>query len=137
MSSNFGGNGNVRPRPNPRPTQAPRPTQTTATTPTVAPTQACQSSITIANNEPVRCAGSLIFEEQFNHGMSEKWKPDIRMPLDTDDAEFVLYHRYPTTWNVSNGMLHIFPKLITTLPEFSEDRLRAGEIDLGTEYDVI
>lgn len=106
------------------------PRTTTKATTTAAP---CTPSITTARSEPVRCSGRLIFEEQFLDGLSEKWKPDIRMPLDTEDAEFVLYHQYHDVWNVSNGNLYIFPKLLTSLTDFGEERLRNGEIDLGTE----
>lgn len=54
------------------------------------------------------------------------------MPLDTEDAEFVLYQNYSEVWNVSNGNLHIFPKLLTDFTDFSVERLRGGELDLGT-----
>lgn len=90
-------------------------------------------SITIVRNEPVDCKGKLIFEEQFLDDVSERWKPDKRMSLDTEDAEFVLYQSYPDIWNVSNGNLYVFPKLLTDIADFTEDRLRSGEIDLGSE----
>lgn len=119
-------------RPTTRPTTpTPRPTTpSTTTTTTRAP---CTASITKSRNDPVRCSGRLIFEEQFVDGWSERWKPDIRMPLDTEDAEFVLYHQHPDIWNVSNGNLYIFPKLLTSLNDFPEERLQNGDIDLGTE----
>lgn len=56
------------------------------------------------------------------------------MSLDSEDAEFVLYQSTSDVWNISNGHLNIFPKLTVDLTGYSEDRLRVGEIDLGTAY---
>lgn len=58
----------------------------------------------------------------------------------SQDAEFVLYHDYPSVWNVSNGNLHIFPKLLYNVPEmgFSEEDIRTGHYTINqNEYDNV
>lgn len=44
----------------------------------------------------------------------------------------MLYHKYQSVWNVSNGNLHIFPKLLVDVPDnsFSENDIRTGRIQL-------
>lgn len=44
--------------------------------------QDCHPSITTVNKEQINCRDSLIFEEQFNYGLLDRWIQDIRMPLD-------------------------------------------------------
>lgn len=50
----------------------------------------------------------------------------------------MLYHDYPSVWNVSNGNLHIYPKLLYTVPEigYSEEDIRTGRYTINqNEYD--
>lgn len=44
--------------------------------------QNCHPSITTVNKKRVNCKGNLIFEEQFNQGLLDRWSQDIRMPLE-------------------------------------------------------
>lgn len=44
----------------------------------------CMTSITTVNGRAIDCKGTLLFEEQFNGDIMQKWSPDIRMPLETE-----------------------------------------------------
>ncbi|XP_031637248.1 gram-negative bacteria-binding protein 1-like isoform X2 [Contarinia nasturtii] len=89
----------------------------------------CHPSITTVNKKHISCKDTLIFEEQFNRGsLLDRWSQDVRMPLEIEDAEFVIYHSYSSVWNVSQGSLNIFPKLLYRIQEsgFSEADIRTG-----------
>lgn len=58
-------------------------------------------------NHPL-CKGQLIFEEEFDQLNESRWLHDVRVPLDSTDAEFVLYDGKA---RVLNGQLIIEPKL--------------------------
>lgn len=54
------------------------------------------------------CKGQLIFEEEFENLNESRWLHDVRAPLDSTDAEFVLYDGKA---RVQGGQLIIEPKL--------------------------
>ncbi|KAM8708590.1 hypothetical protein ACLKA7_015545 [Drosophila subpalustris] len=54
------------------------------------------------------CKGQLIFEENFDQLNETRWQHEVRAPLDSTDAEFVLYD---SKARVSDGQLIIEPKL--------------------------
>ncbi|XP_030376280.1 gram-negative bacteria-binding protein 1 [Scaptodrosophila lebanonensis] len=80
---------------------------TTSTTTTLAP---CEPSLTEVS--PVRstsiCKGQLIFEEHFEQLNESRWLHEVRAPLDTNDAEFVLYDGKAS---IQHGNLVIKPRL--------------------------
>lgn len=51
--------------------------------------QNCQPSITTVNKERVNCKGTLIFEEQFDQGLLDRWSQDVRMPLEFEVSIFI------------------------------------------------
>lgn len=54
------------------------------------------------------CKGQLIFEEEFDQLNESRWLHEVRAPLDSTDAEFVLYDGNA---RVLDGQLIIEPKL--------------------------
>ncbi|XP_067647357.1 gram-negative bacteria-binding protein 1-like isoform X3 [Eurosta solidaginis] len=88
----------------------------------------CEESVTIMSNRLVQCKGQLIFEDNFDGTALDmsRWRYEVRLPLDTADAEFVLYD---TNAELSNGLLKIEPHL------WGNDRpdadIRRGELNLG------
>ncbi|XP_032289924.1 gram-negative bacteria-binding protein 1 [Drosophila virilis] len=54
------------------------------------------------------CKGQLIFEEEFENLNESRWLHDVRAPLDSTDAEFVLYDGKA---RVQGGQLIIEPRL--------------------------
>ncbi|XP_061400908.1 gram-negative bacteria-binding protein 3-like [Musca vetustissima] len=92
----------------------------------------CPKSATFVNGAPRRCAGQLIFEEEFDgqHLDVNKWTVERRIPhapnyefnVYLDDVEDVLQLR--------NGILRIKPKL--TDEHFGQGATRRTPLSLGT-----
>lgn len=99
---------------------------------TVKSTTNCELSITTVKGIKA-CKGQLIFEENFNNFDSKKWKKEVRIGLDSEDAEFVTYHNNPDVSYVMNNTLFIVPKLLSTVPGFDENKIKKGEINLQSE----
>ncbi|KAG4076072.1 hypothetical protein HA402_010867 [Bradysia odoriphaga] len=110
-------------------------TQST-TTPIVRPDYGgdgldCQPSITTVRGKPV-CRNEVIFEEHFSGtGLSKSWKNGVKMPLDTEDAEFVSYQNLPSICYVRDGYFNIFPKILSDMPGFTTDSIRSGTLDFS------
>lgn len=62
------------------------------------------------------------------------WKNAVKMPLDSEDAEFVSYQNLPNICSVKDGYFNIFPKLLSDTPGFSLDSIRTGTLDFGARY---
>lgn len=91
----------------------------------------CQPSETTVKGKPV-CRNELIFEEHFTGtSLSKLWKNAVKMPLDTEDAEFVSYQNLPSICSVKDGYFNVFPKLLSEIPGFSADSIRTGTLDFG------
>lgn len=94
----------------------------------------CQPSITIVKGKPV-CRNEIIFEDHFTGtGLTKSWKNAVKMPLDTEDAEFVSYQNLPSVCHVRNGYFNIFPKILSDMPGFTTDSIRTGTLDFGARY---
>ncbi|KAH8410736.1 hypothetical protein KR222_002191, partial [Zaprionus bogoriensis] len=84
---------------------------TIATLTSASTSSTCKDSAeTLMSPAPVKplCRGQLIFEENFEQLNETRWLHDVRAPLDTTDAEFVLYDGRA---RVRAGQLIIEPKL--------------------------
>lgn len=82
------------------------------------------------------CKNELIFEENFTgNTLTKMWKNAVKMPLDSEDAEFVSYQSLPTICSVRDGYFNIFPKLLSDIPGFSTDSIRTGTLDFGARYE--
>uniref|UniRef100_A0A9I3GIT3 GH16 domain-containing protein n=1 Tax=Anopheles farauti TaxID=69004 RepID=A0A9I3GIT3_9DIPT len=109
-------------------TVAPKPATTTTTTTTAAP---CGRTLTTFNGGQSTCAGKLIFEDTFEQGtLAPKWQHEVRIPLDTDSAEFVSYQSHPENSYVTAGRLVIVPTLVTMNADYTDERIRTGELVL-------
>ncbi|XP_023162081.2 gram-negative bacteria-binding protein 1 isoform X2 [Drosophila hydei] len=75
-----------------------------------SPSTSCTKSETVMSSPPTNplCKGQLIFEENFDQLNESRWLHDVRAPLDSTDAEFVLYDGKA---RVLDGQLLIEPKL--------------------------
>ncbi|XP_055629565.1 beta-1,3-glucan-binding protein [Toxorhynchites rutilus septentrionalis] len=102
-------------------------TKTTKTTTTTAPP--CMSTVTTVNGGST-CAGNLIFEDTFQTLDLSKWQREVRIPLDTESAEFVSYQASPENSYVAGGHLFIVPTLLNMDPTFNDERIRTGELIL-------
>uniref|UniRef100_A0A1Q3FNF1 Putative gram negative binding protein subgroup a n=1 Tax=Culex tarsalis TaxID=7177 RepID=A0A1Q3FNF1_CULTA len=100
---------------------------TTTTTTTVPP---CEPSVTTMNGGRSTCAGKLIFEDTFQSLDLTRWQREVRIPLDTESAEFVSYQASPTNSYVTGGHLFVVPTLLNLDPDFSDERIRTGELIL-------
>lgn len=118
-------------------TPSTRGTTSTQSPPTARPDEDsfdCQPSSTTVKGKTV-CRNELIFEEHFTgNTLSKLWKNAIKMPLDTEDAEFVSYQNLASVCSVKDGYFNIFPKLLTEIPGFSDDSIRSGTLDFGARY---
>ncbi|KAJ6616523.1 Beta-1,3-glucan-binding protein, partial [Pseudolycoriella hygida] len=91
----------------------------------------CEPSITTVKGKTV-CRNELIFEENFTGTtLSKLWKHAVKIPLDSEDAEFVSYQNLPNICSVRDGYFNIFPKLLCDMPGFSADSIRTGTLDFG------
>lgn len=91
----------------------------------------CQPSMTTVKGKTV-CQNELIFEENFTGStLSKIWKNVVKMPLDTEDAEFVSYQNVPSICSSKDGYFNVFPKLLSEIPGFSADSVRTGVLDFG------
>lgn len=97
----------------------------------------CEPSITTVNKVPVACRNELLFAEQFEGDIYNKWAQDIQMPSDSEDVEFVVYENYYNVWNVSNGNLNIYPQLLSESPNWSSDGIETGSFDISSDRYVI
>uniref|UniRef100_A0A182KEJ1 CBM39 domain-containing protein n=1 Tax=Anopheles christyi TaxID=43041 RepID=A0A182KEJ1_9DIPT len=110
-------------------TAAPRTTTTKPTTTTVPP---CPATLTTLNGGQSTCAGKLIFEDTFELGsFAPKWQHEVRIPLDTDSAEFVSYQNLPENSYIAAGRLVIVPTLVTQSADYNDERIRTGELTLA------
>lgn len=86
--------------------------KTTASSSTLSASGACNaaSTETLVSPAPQKplCRGQLIFEENFDELNDTRWLHEVRAPLDSTDAEFVLYDGRAS---VRAGQLIIEPKL--------------------------
>ncbi|XP_041772752.1 gram-negative bacteria-binding protein 1 [Anopheles merus] len=112
-------------------------TTTTTTTTTVKPTTTtpppCPPTLTTFNGGQPTCAGKLLFEDTFEQGSSfaPKWQHEVRIPLDTDSAEFVSYQSSPENSYIAAGRLVIVPTLVTQTADYTDERIRTGELTLA------
>lgn len=109
------------------PTTTRKKTSTTPTT-TEAP---CIPSVTIVKNRGPLCKNELIFEDTFSSLNRSKWENEIRISGDMEDAEFVSFQNRNENYFVQDGKLNIIPTLLTDLPEYDEDLVRTGELNLN------
>uniref|UniRef100_A0A182YJJ4 Uncharacterized protein n=1 Tax=Anopheles stephensi TaxID=30069 RepID=A0A182YJJ4_ANOST len=111
-----------------RATVAPKTTTTTTTTTTVPP---CPHTVTTFNGGKTTCAGKLLFEDTFDErSFAPKWQHEIRIPLDTDSAEFVSYQNLPENSYIAAGRLVIVPTLVNMNADYNDERIRTGELVL-------
>ncbi|KAL9700390.1 hypothetical protein quinque_003831 [Culex quinquefasciatus] len=103
-------------------------TTTTTTTTTLPP---CEPTVTTVNGGRSTCAGKLIFEDTFQSLDLTRWQREVRIPLDTESAEFVSYQATPDNSYVAGGHLFIVPTLLNLDPDFSDERIRTGELILA------
>uniref|UniRef100_A0A9I3CJN8 GH16 domain-containing protein n=1 Tax=Anopheles culicifacies TaxID=139723 RepID=A0A9I3CJN8_9DIPT len=104
------------------------PKTTTLSPKTVAP---CGQTLTTYNGGQSTCAGKLIFEDTFEQGsFAPKWQHEIRIPLDTESAEFVSYQSTPENSYIAAGRLVIVPSLVTMNADYNDERIRTGELIL-------
>lgn len=74
----------------------------------------------------------MIFEEHFSGTtLSKSWKNGIKIPLDTEDAEFVSYQNLAGVCYVRDGYFNIFPKILADMPGFTADSIRTGTLDFA------
>ncbi|XP_062550097.1 gram-negative bacteria-binding protein 1 [Armigeres subalbatus] len=90
----------------------------------------CVPTVTTVNGK-ASCSGRMIFEDTFQTLDLQKWQREIRIPLDTESAEFVSYQDSPENSFVVGGHLFIVPTLLNMNPDFSEERIRTGELVLS------
>ncbi|XP_055845362.1 gram-negative bacteria-binding protein 3 [Episyrphus balteatus] len=91
----------------------------------------CRSSVTRMNNDlPVRCAGQILFEEDFNSNNldSAKWMMERRFTTQPDH-EFVVYLLNSDVLKIRNSVAKIKP--ISTTSVYGDNFLRR-EFNLGT-----
>ncbi|XP_037037539.1 beta-1,3-glucan-binding protein-like [Bradysia coprophila] len=88
--------------------------------------QTCQPSLTKVNNVHP-CAGTLIFEDDFNFIDETKWTK-LREFSGEPDHEFVVYIPNEDVLYTQNGFLHIEPKRLES--EYGENA-QLGSLDLG------
>ncbi|EDW29568.1 GL22887 [Drosophila persimilis] len=96
---------------------------------------ACEPSSTTISPAPSSpiCKGQLLFHETFEQLNESRWMHEVRIPLDTKDAEFVLYDGRA---RVQNGNLVIEPILWSSYrPDLSisNSRLDLSERCTGTQ----
>ncbi|XP_053674668.1 beta-1,3-glucan-binding protein [Anopheles nili] len=111
----------------------PKGTGTRKTTPkpttTVSP---CVKTVTTFNGGQSTCAGKLIFEDTFEQGtFAPKWQHEIRIPLDTESAEFLSYQNLSENSYIAAGRLIIVPTLVTADGVYTDERIRTGELVLS------
>ena len=94
-----------------------------------ATTEKCLPSKTLVNGQNA-CTRTLIFEENFDVLDSSKWQREVRIPLDTESAEFLSYQNRSENSFVKDGKLFIKPTLLSDLEEFTDERIRTGELVL-------
>ncbi|ETN65516.1 Gram negative binding protein subgroup A [Anopheles darlingi] len=100
----------------------------TTTTPAAPP---CGQTVTTVNGGQPSCAGALIFEDTFDqNSLGTKWQHEIRIPLDTESAEFLSYQDHPENSYIAGGRLFIVPTLVTMSPDYTDERIRTGELTL-------
>lgn len=102
---------------------------TTPTKPT-SPPETCGETKTTVRGRNV-CQGELIFEDNFNILNSTAWRREVRIPLDVDDADFVMYDDKPDNCYITEGKLYIQPNRIEDIPGYDEIKIRSGEINFG------
>ncbi|XP_050090855.1 beta-1,3-glucan-binding protein 2 [Anopheles aquasalis] len=106
-------------------TTTPKPTTTTPAAPP------CGQTATTVNGGQPSCAGALIFEDTFDqNSLGTKWRHEIRIPLDTESAEFLSYQDHPENSYIAGGRLFIVPTLVTMSPDYTDERIRTGELSL-------
>ena len=94
------------------------------------PKSNCMLSETLVGGHQV-CQGQLIFNDNFDTFSTAKWEKEIRIPLDSDNAEFVSYQDYPQNCYIQTGALNIVPTLLSSLPGFYDDLIRTGHLNFG------
>uniref|UniRef100_A0A1B0AJE4 Uncharacterized protein n=1 Tax=Glossina pallidipes TaxID=7398 RepID=A0A1B0AJE4_GLOPL len=83
--------------------------------------QGCQSTITeLPVTKKNLCRGDLIFEDNFDVLLYNNWNPEVRMPREADDSEFVIYNN---SLVIDSGILKITARL-------NPADIRNGAIDL-------
>lgn len=117
------------PPPSPSPSPSPQPI---TNTPSFDFIPGCEPSQTTVDRKTV-CKGELIFEDDFDTLNWTKWKREVRIPLYSDDADFVSFQKRDENCYVSNGVLHIVPNLLSEVPGFNESSIRTGKLDLGAD----
>lgn len=110
----------------PKATKTTKPSEKSTTT-TEAP---CAPTVTTVNGKP-SCAGRMVFEDTFQTFDLQKWQREVRIPLDTESAEFLSYQESPENSYVAGGHLFIVPTLLNMNPDFNEERIRTGELILS------
>uniref|UniRef100_A0A1A9WE76 Uncharacterized protein n=1 Tax=Glossina brevipalpis TaxID=37001 RepID=A0A1A9WE76_9MUSC len=84
--------------------------------------QGCQPAITeLPRNTKQLCRDDLIFEDNFDVLLYNNWNPEIRMPREADDSEFVVY----------NNSIVIESSTLKIMATLYEGDIRRGNIDLG------
>ncbi|XP_055855484.1 gram-negative bacteria-binding protein 1-like [Episyrphus balteatus] len=96
----------------------------------------CEKSVTTVGRHPV-CKGQLVFEDHFDRLNWTMWKREVRIPIDSDDSEFVSFQSRSENSYVSNGELHIIPNLLSETPGFNGSLIRTGQLDLRAECTAI
>uniref|UniRef100_A0AAG5DBC2 GH16 domain-containing protein n=1 Tax=Anopheles atroparvus TaxID=41427 RepID=A0AAG5DBC2_ANOAO len=120
----------------PRTTTPKAPPTTTTTTTTTAKTTTttgtpCGATLTTVNGGRSTCAGKLIFEDTFEQSsFAPKWEHEVRIPLDTESAEFLSYQNLPENSYIAGGRLVIVPTLVTMDAAYTDERIRTGELNL-------
>lgn len=64
----------------------------------------CLPTITRIGSGENYCKGDIVFEDNFDWTLSNRWTNEVRIPLDINDAEFVVYNG---TAIVENGVMKI------------------------------
>ncbi|XP_055379153.1 gram-negative bacteria-binding protein 1-like [Condylostylus longicornis] len=91
----------------------------------------CEYSKTIVNNNQRICKGQLIFQDDFNELNWDKWQRDIRIPMDTEDADFVSFQGLKQNLYIKYDNLYILPTLLSELPDYDDNAIRSGTLILG------
>ncbi|XP_055383696.1 uncharacterized protein LOC129613590 [Condylostylus longicornis] len=108
-----------------------KPNTQTNVGPTLPDITQCETSKTTINYEKTVCKQKLIFEDQFNEIDWSKWSRDIRIPLDTEDADFVSFQNLDQNLYVKDGILYILPKLLTEVSGYDDESIQTGTLNLG------
>lgn len=76
------------------------------------------------------CKDTLVFSEEFDDNL-KKWNYETRFPLDTRDAEFVVYEKRAETSYIKDKNLIMKPEILTNVLDFDDRRIRGGTYNLG------